>query len=182
MKKIIPFSEILADEKSCERIHYNHGETIIELSRTPVKAFYSQFPYDVWVREVTFARDEVFSCTVVDNSKNVIIPRERIEKGKGYYIVYYFVEEDGEELVNDSKNFESNKDDINHPQRYQSDSGIEVIDVIEAFTKDLHGVVAFDIGNALKYLCRWKKKGGIDDLKKAKWYIDHVIEKSEDGK
>lgn len=71
---------------------------------------------------------------------------------------------------------------VNHPTHYQSGNGIEVIDVIEAFTADLNGVVAFDMGNAIKYLCRWNRKGGVEDLKKAKWYIDHAIQKLEDGK
>lgn len=71
---------------------------------------------------------------------------------------------------------------VNHPTHYQSGNGIEVIDVIEAFTEDLNGVTAFDIGNAIKYLCRWNRKGGVEDLKKAKWYIDHAIQKLEDGK
>lgn len=71
---------------------------------------------------------------------------------------------------------------VDHPTHYQSGNGIEVIDVIEAFTADLNGVVAFDMGNAIKYLCRWNRKGGVEDLKKAKWYIDHAIQKLEDGK
>jgi hypothetical protein len=31
-------------------------------------------------------------------------------------------------------------------------------------------------GNAIKYLCRWRDKGGIDDLRKARHYIDKLIE------
>lgn len=64
---------------------------------------------------------------------------------------------------------------VNHPSHYQSETGIEVIDVIEAFTFNLSGVEAFDAGNALKYICRWKEKNGVEDLKKAKWYLDHLI-------
>ena len=70
---------------------------------------------------------------------------------------------------------------VNHPNHYQSKKGIEVIDVIDAFTEDLKGVEAFDCGNALKYLTRWKKKNGITDLKKAAWYINHLIEHLEKG-
>lgn len=64
---------------------------------------------------------------------------------------------------------------VNHPSHYQSETGMEVIDVIEAFTFNLSGVEAFDAGNALKYICRWKEKNGVEDLKKAKWYLDHLI-------
>lgn len=67
------------------------------------------------------------------------------------------------------------KETVNHPNHYMSETGLEAIDVIEAFTFDLKGVEAFDTGNALKYLCRWKEKNGVEDLKKAKWYIDHLI-------
>lgn len=70
-------------------------------------------------------------------------------------------------------------DMVNHPDHYQSESGLEVIDVIDAFTKDLVGAEAFYIGNAIKYICRWKKKNGIQDLKKAVWYLNHLIEKGE---
>ena len=64
---------------------------------------------------------------------------------------------------------------VEHPNHYQSQTGLEAIDAIEAFTFDLSGIEAFDTGNALKYLCRWKKKNGIEDLKKAQWYINHLI-------
>ena len=69
---------------------------------------------------------------------------------------------------------------VEHPNHYQSGKGIEVIDVIEAFTEDLKGVEAFDTANAIKYICRWSKKGTeLQDLMKAKWYIDHLINKIE---
>ena len=67
------------------------------------------------------------------------------------------------------------KDMINHPEHYISKNGIEVIDVIEAFTSDLCGIEATDTGNVIKYICRWKHKNGLEDLKKARWYIDHLI-------
>lgn len=64
---------------------------------------------------------------------------------------------------------------VSHPPHYQSETGMEVIDVIEAFTFDLKGIEATDTGNIIKYICRWKNKNGIQDLKKAKWYLDHLI-------
>lgn len=67
------------------------------------------------------------------------------------------------------------KDMVNHPSHYISETGMEVIDVIEAFTFDLKGIEATDTGNILKYVCRWKKKNGLQDLKKARWYIEHLI-------
>ena len=70
-------------------------------------------------------------------------------------------------------------DKVNHPSHYKSETGLEAIDVIEAFTFDLNGIEAFDTGNALKYICRWKKKNGLEDLKKAQWYLNHLIKHVE---
>lgn len=73
----------------------------------------------------------------------------------------------------------SEVDNVNSPAHYQSAAGIEVINVIEAFTEDLTGIEAVDTANALKYICRWKKKNGVEDLMKARWYINHLINKLE---
>lgn len=72
-------------------------------------------------------------------------------------------------------NYESEDEMVSHPSHYQSKNGIEVIDVIAAFTDGLEGIEATDTGNAIKYLCRWKNKNGIQDLEKAIWYIQHLI-------
>lgn len=66
-------------------------------------------------------------------------------------------------------------DNVNHPQHYQSKSGLETIDVIEAFTEGLVGGEATNTGNVLKYMCRWKNKNGLEDLKKARWYLNRLI-------
>lgn len=66
-------------------------------------------------------------------------------------------------------------DMVSHPPHYQSSTGLEVIDVIEAFTGDLRGIEATDTGNVIKYICRWKHKNGLEDLEKAKWYLEHLI-------
>ena len=69
-------------------------------------------------------------------------------------------------------------DNVNHPKHYVR-NGLETIDVIEAFTSNLTGYEAVCTGNALKYLCRWKEKNGIEDLKKAEWYLKRLIAKLE---
>lgn len=66
-------------------------------------------------------------------------------------------------------------DVVNHPAHYQTKSGLEVIDIIEAVTEELNGIEAVDTANAIKYICRWKKKNGTQDLEKAVWYIQHLI-------
>ena len=64
---------------------------------------------------------------------------------------------------------------VNHPSHYMTPGGLETIDVISAFTADLNGRMAFDIGNALKYICRFNKKNGAEDLEKAIWYLNDAI-------
>lgn len=71
---------------------------------------------------------------------------------------------------------------VSHPDHYQSNKGLEVIDVLEAFTDGLQGIEATDTGNVLKYMCRWKKKNGLQDLKKAMWYLQHLIHHIESEK
>lgn len=70
--------------------------------------------------------------------------------------------------------YESSDMAVSHPDHYIS-GGLEVIDVIDAFTKGLEGIEATDTGNIIKYACRWKKKGGIQDLEKILWYTTHLI-------
>ena len=47
---------------------------------------------------------------------------------------------------------------VSHPSHYISETGLETIDVIEAFTFDLKGIEATDTGNIIKYICRWKRR------------------------
>lgn len=72
--------------------------------------------------------------------------------------------------------YESQDKLVSHPGHYQSKTGLEVIDVIEAFTDGLDGIEAVDTGNVIKYICRWKKKNGIQDLEKALWYLQHLVD------
>jgi len=63
---------------------------------------------------------------------------------------------------------------VDHPAHYNA-GNIECIDAIEEAVKRLDGKEAFATGNAIKYLWRWKRKGGKEDLKKAVWYINRLI-------
>lgn len=71
------------------------------------------------------------------------------------------------------------EDVVNHPKHYISKNGIETIDVIDAWTEGLEGIVAVDTANVIKYISRWHKKNGIEDLKKARWYLNHLISEIE---
>lgn len=71
-------------------------------------------------------------------------------------------------------------DAVNKPKHYQGK--VECIDAIESAIEGLDGMEAMCTGNAIKYLYRWKKKGGVDDLRKARWYIEKMINCEVDGK
>ncbi len=68
-------------------------------------------------------------------------------------------------------------DMVNSPPHYNA-TGIECIDAIEAATGD--GFEHYLQGNILKYLWRYRYKNGTEDLKKAKWYLDKLIEVYDD--
>ena len=63
---------------------------------------------------------------------------------------------------------------INHPSHYRKDSGVEAIDVIEAWD------LGFSLGNVIKYISRAGKKSPellIEDLEKSRWYLEREIAK-----
>ena len=74
--------------------------------------------------------------------------------------------------------YETNDKMVSHPDHYRS-GRYEVIDIIDEFTKDLRGTEAVCTANAIKYILRWKKKNGIQDVKKAIWYLTHLVEHLE---
>ncbi len=62
---------------------------------------------------------------------------------------------------------------VDHPDHYNSNpSGVECIDVVEH--------MGFNVGNAVKYLWRAGSKGDVvEDLKKARWYVEREIARIE---
>nr|DAN88807.1 MAG TPA: nucelotide kinase [Caudoviricetes sp.] len=99
--------------------------------------------------------------------------------------VFYFPVWDRSELVRKVKNDDAdikpksvseNTDDINHPSRYAKGK-YECIDVMQEIF-GVEFVKAFCKGNAFKYLWRESDKGGINDIKKAQFYINKYIELS----
>ena len=69
-----------------------------------------------------------------------------------------------------------NIDNINNPNHYKLDCGVESIEIIKRVL-GIKGFVAFCLGNILKYLIRAKKKNGKEDYKKAAKYLEWVIER-----
>jgi hypothetical protein len=62
---------------------------------------------------------------------------------------------------------------VDHPSHYNC-GNIEVIDAIEEWNLGFHD------GNVVKYVARHRHKGKpLEDLRKARWYLDRLIEKLE---
>ena len=72
--------------------------------------------------------------------------------------------------------YESTDKNVSHPSHYMSANGIECIDAIDAATEGLEGMEAVCTAQVLKYIWRWKKKNGVQDLEKAKWYLTYLID------
>lgn len=71
------------------------------------------------------------------------------------------------------------EDPVNHPKHYELAGGIECFDVILA-TQGVDAAKGFCAGNVLKYMYRAPKKNGTEDHKKARWYLDKLIELEEE--
>ena len=69
-------------------------------------------------------------------------------------------------------------DPVNSPKHYNQ-AGIECIDAIRAATGD--GYENYLQGNIMKYLWRYRYKNGVEDLKKAQWYLTKLIEEVDDS-
>lgn len=67
------------------------------------------------------------------------------------------------------------QDNVNHPAHYTT-GGVEVIDAIEAWELGYHA------GNVVKYVARARRKGReLEDLQKARWYLDRLIDRIARG-
>ena len=68
-------------------------------------------------------------------------------------------------------------DMVNSPPHYKQ-AGVECIDAIRAATDE--GYQYYLQGNIIKYLWRYRYKNGVQDLEKAKWYLNKLIEEIDD--
>ena len=73
---------------------------------------------------------------------------------------------------NEEEEAQNEEDIINHPSHY-TQGGIEVHNFIDSWNLD------FDTGNVVKYVIRAPYKNGLEDLKKAEWYLKSLIKKAE---
>lgn len=68
--------------------------------------------------------------------------------------------------------------DPTNPQHYKNGS-VECIDAIKAATVNKLGIQAVCVANVIKYLWRYECKNRIEDVRKAKWYLDRLIQEME---
>lgn len=69
-------------------------------------------------------------------------------------------------------------DVVNHPSHYTK-GRIECIDAIDSATTGKSGIEAVCVANIIKYLYRYEEKNGLEDVKKAKWYLNKLISELE---
>ena len=73
--------------------------------------------------------------------------------------------------------YETEHDAVNHPSHYTT-GGIECIDCIKSALGE--NFMGFLIGNVIKYAYRYRNKNGLEDLKKARWYLERAIKEIGD--
>ena len=71
-------------------------------------------------------------------------------------------------------------DMVEHPRHY-TQGGIECIDALKAATVGKRGIEAVCVANVIKYLWRYEEKNGIEDVRKAKWYIERLLGELEES-
>lgn len=91
-----------------------------------------------------------------------------------YMLTSYFDKKKAADAANSVR--EEVNDNVSPPSHY-CHGGIECIDAIESATHDLTGAEAVLTGQVIKYLWRWKWKNGVEDLRKARFYLDRLIGK-----
>lgn len=114
----------------------------------------------------------------IDDVANECYPCVWAERSLGYYPGWQ-PKEDVSDLRDEWQGYDKivfekpMNDNVNSPKHYTS-GGIETIDYIRAKLGD-EGTVAYCMGNVIKYTSRWQDKNGLEDLKKADWYLDYAI-------
>ena len=119
-----------------------------------------------------YCDNKTFDCTECPLSKKY--DKETDEYTNTYACVF---DEMSDNMLNKCYNWykEPDGDMVNHPSHY-TQGGIECIDALKAATVSKTGIEAVCTANAIKYLWRYEEKNGIEDVKKARWYIDRLIE------
>ena len=87
--------------------------------------------------------------------------KEYLDTEKGYVLVYAEIEQVRQDM-------------INHPSHY-TQGKVECIDALESATIGKSGIEAVCVANIIKYLWRYEEKNGIEDVKKAQFYLNRLL-------
>lgn len=116
----------------------------------------------------------------IGSLKTLYVVQDRKEKDLGTFETHEDAQNfiDSLENPNQSDNFVgSMKDNIN-PSHYKQGK-VECIDAIESATINKKGLASVCTANVIKYIWRCEDKNGVEDLKKAKWYLEKYIKEYE---
>lgn len=69
---------------------------------------------------------------------------------------------------------QASKDNVSNPSHYTKGK-VECIDALESATIGKSGIEAVCVANVIKYLWRYEEKNGIEDVKKAQWYLERLV-------
>lgn len=72
------------------------------------------------------------------------------------------------------------KDNVNHPSHY-TQGKVECIDALESATIGKAGIEAVCVANVIKYLWRYEEKNGLEDVKKAQFYLNRLLSTLENN-
>ena len=144
---------------------------------------------DEMVRTLVNFCDECDSCNVClleEFSRGVLCdfdewPDDRLATAYDYVYKNSEARLDGSHLKNENiKTDDNGPDMVNHPQHY-TQGGIECIECIKAAVTNKVGIEAVCVANVIKYLFRYEEKNGVEDVRKAKWYIERLLKELEES-
>ena len=146
-------------------------------------------PRDVMVRTLAKFCEECGGCDgcLLDSFSNNAIchfnewPDDRLAVAYDHIYKNSEVRLCGEHLKNEEVKMDGGSTDmVNHPKHY-TQGGIECIDALKAATVGKRGIEAVCVANIIKYLWRYEEKNGIEDVRKAKWYIERLLKELEES-
>lgn len=151
---------------TAERVILPNGAQYEQFTYEPTRWYLFIADDEYWL----YPAEEIERITETIDSRMVVNP-----VGQPYAI--FDKSEYKYELEDDSIKIIENSDSVSHPLHYASgwSNGAEVIDLTEH--------LSFCAGNVVKYVCRAGRKDPdkhVEDLKKARWYLDREIERIEE--
>ena len=142
------------------------------------KEFYTRCESCIFCKELTLRKGNEVIKTQLECTCEIV---KEIINDFHYCGCYKSYAEDYKEQMEKVEEMVKETDNVNHPKHYADSCSIECIDAMQVTfgTKDLAKYCTI---NAYKYLWRYKGKNGLEDLKKAEWYLnkfDELVEEAD---